>query len=251
LRRALLETRSLSKKFGALTAVSDVNFVLEEGTVHSIVGPNGAGKTTFFNLLTGLLKPSSGAIFFKGKEITGLPVHRISRIGIARSFQITNVMLKLSVFENVRLAVQSRGKKNFHLLASPEKLIDVNYRAFQALEKVRLLDVWDKPAQSLSHGQLRQLEIGMVLATGPSLMLLDEPTAGMDTNERKNTAMLITEIAEHTTVLLIEHDMDVVLSISDTISVFHYGSLLVTDTPENITTNEEVQRAYLGGKQSA
>ncbi len=245
----ILETKSLTKNFGALTAVADVEFAIEEGTIHSIVGPNGAGKTTFFNLLTGLLKPTHGGILFKGLDITGLPVHRISRLGLSRSFQITNVMRKLSVFENVRLAAQSRGKKNFHLFAAPERLTDVNRKTYGALERVRLMDVLDEPADNLSHGELRKLEIGMALATEPSLMLLDEPTAGMAMDETRNTVSLIQEIAENISILLIEHDMDMVFSISDKISVFHYGKLLITDVPDKISANEQVQNAYLGGKQ--
>jgi len=244
----ILETTLLTKKFGALAAVLDVSFSIEEKTIHSIVGPNGAGKTTFFNLLTGLLKPTSGSILFRGREITGLPVHQISRLGLSRSFQITNVMRKLTVFENVRLAAQSRGKKNFHLFASPEKLTEVNRKTWESLEKVRLRAVYNEPADNLSHGELRQLEIGMALATNPSLMLLDEPTAGMAMDETRNTVHLIREIAQHVTILLIEHDMDMVFSISDRISVFHYGKLLITDVPERISANEEVQNAYLGGK---
>ena len=245
----ILETNDLTRKFGALAAVLDVSFSIEEGTIHAIVGPNGAGKTTFFNLLTGLLKPTSGSILFRGREITGLPVHQISRLGLSRSFQITNVMRKLTVLENIRLAVQSRGKKHFHLFASPEKLTTVNRKTSEVLEKVRLLDVYNEPADNLSHGELRQLEIGMALATNPSLMMLDEPTAGMAMYETKNTVKLIKEIAENITILLIEHDMDMVFAISDKISVFHYGKLLITDIPEKISANEEVQNAYLGGEQ--
>ena len=245
----ILETNDLTKKFGALAAVLDVSFSIEAATIHAIVGPNGAGKTTFFNLLTGLLKPTSGRILFRGEEITGLPIHKISHLGLSRSFQITNVMRKLTVFENIRLAVQSRGKKNFHLFAAPEKMTDVNRKTFEILEEVRLSDGYNEPADNLSHGELRQLEIGMVLATEPSLMLLDEPTAGMALDETKNTVKLIKKIAENITILLIEHDMDVVFSISDKISVFHYGKLLITDVPEKVSANEEVQNAYLGGKQ--
>ena len=249
MKRAILETEDLTKQFGALSAVLEVNFSLEEGAIHSIVGPNGAGKTTFFNLLTGRLKPTTGEILFMGDKITGQPIHRISHLGLSRSFQITNVMRRLTVFENVRLAVQSRGTRNFHLFAAPEKMNDVNQKTLEILERVRLADVYNEPADNLSHGELRQLEIGMALSTNPSLMLLDEPTAGMALDETKNTVELIKQIAENITILLIEHDMDVVFSISDKISVFHYGRLLVTDVPENISTNEEVQKAYLGGKQ--
>jgi len=158
-------------------------------------------------------------------------------------------MRKLSVFENIRLAAQSRGKKNFHLFAAPERLTDVNRKTYKALEKVRLMEVLDEPADNLSHGELRKLEIGMALATEPSLMLLDEPTAGMAMDETRNTVKLIKEIAENITILLIEHDMDMVFSISDKISVFHYGKLLITDVPDRISANEQVQKAYLGGKQ--
>ncbi len=246
---SILETNVLTKKFGALAAVLDVSFSIEEGTIHAIVGPNGAGKTTFFNLLTGFLKPTSGSIRFMGQEITGLPVHQISRLGLSRSFQITNVMPKLRVFENVRLAAQSRSRRNFHLFASPEKLSNVNRKTSEILEKVRLTNVYNEPADNLSHGELRQLEIGMALATDPALMLLDEPTAGMALDETRNTVALIKEIAQNVTILLIEHDMDMVFAIADWISVFHYGQLLVTDVPDKISANQEVQNAYLGGKQ--
>ena len=157
----ILETKALTKNFGMLAALSDVSFSIEEGTIHSIIGPNGAGKTTFFNVLTGRLKPTSGNIFFQGKNITGLPIHRISHMGLSRSFQITNVMRRLSVFENVRLAVQSRGRKNFHLFAAPEKMVDVNEKTIEILQKVHLLEVYDQYADNLSHGELRQLEIGL------------------------------------------------------------------------------------------
>lgn len=247
----ILETRNLTKRFGALAAVLDVNLKIEEGQIHSIIGPNGAGKTTFFNLLTGKLKPSEGGIIFRARDITGLPIHRISHLGLSRSFQITNVMRNLTVFENVRLAVQSRGSKNFHLFAAPEKMINVNQKTFEVLKEVRLLDVHHEPANNLSHGELRQLEIGIALATDPLLMLLDEPTAGMALDETKNTVKLISDIAENITILLIEHDMDVVFSISDQISVFHYGKLVITDVPEKVRDNEQVQQAYLGGKQGA
>jgi len=141
LRNSFLETNDLTKQFGALSAVLDVSFSIKEGTIHSIVGPNGAGKTTFFNLLTGRLKPTSGSILFRGNEITGLPVHRISHLGLNRSFQITNVMRKLTVFENIRLAVQSRGKKNFHIFAAPEKMTDVNQKTSQVWIISRLVVV--------------------------------------------------------------------------------------------------------------
>ncbi|RLB36198.1 MAG: ABC transporter ATP-binding protein [Deltaproteobacteria bacterium] len=248
MREPILQTQSLTKSFGALVALSDINLSVTRGEIHTIVGPNGAGKTTFFNLVTGKLKPSAGRILFRGEDITGLSVHRISRLGLARSFQITNVMLKLTVFENIRLAVQSRSNVNFHFFASPQKLIDINSKALEIIEKVNLLDDYDKTAESLSHGALRQLEIGMALACDPHLMLLDEPTAGMGVAETQETMQLIREIAQNMTILLIEHDMDVVFSISDTISVFHYGHLLVTDTPQKIRENEEVQNAYLGRK---
>jgi branched-chain amino acid transport system ATP-binding protein len=160
-------------------------------------------------------------------------------------------MRKLTVFENIRLAVQSRGRRNYSLFASPEKMMDVNEKALDVLSRVRLGDACGEPADKLSHGELRQLEIGLALATDPVLMLLDEPTAGMAPDETKNTVKLIREIARNMTILLIEHDMDVVFSISDRISVLHYGKLLVTDFPEKVSTNEEVQRAYLGGKYGA
>lgn len=251
MKQIILQTRSLRKDFGALRAVDGVDLSVEKGTIHSIIGPNGAGKTTFFDLLTGLLKPTEGAISFKDHDITSFPIHKISQMGLSRSFQITNVMKKLTVFENVRLAVQSRRKCNFRLFASPESLVDVNEKTFEALEKVRLLEVYNEPADNLSHGELRQLEIGLALGAEPDLMLLDEPTAGMALDETKNTIDLINEISRNLTILIIEHDMDFVFSISDKVSVFHYGRLIATDSPADISKNEEVQRAYLGGKYGA
>lgn len=247
----ILTTRKLTKQYGALTAVFDVDFSVEEGTIHAIIGPNGAGKTTFFNLLSGLVKPTRGEVVFKGRDITGLPAYRISRLGLSRSFQITNVMRKLTVFENVRLSVQSRGTMNYHLFAAPEKLGDVNEKTVEILSRVHLLHAFKEPAENLSHGELRQLEIALALGGDPSLMLLDEPTAGMALDETKNTVALIREISDRLTILLIEHDVDVVFSISDRISVFHYGQLVITDTPENVSGNEQVQKAYLGGAHGA
>ena len=244
----ILETRALSKNFGMLAALSDVNFCIEEGTIHSIIGPNGAGKTTFFNVLTGRLKPSNGTIHFQSKNITGLPVHRISHLGLSRSFQITNVMRKLSVFENVRLAVQSRGHKNFHLFAPPEKMVDVNEKTIEVLQKVHLLDVYDQHADNLSHGELRQLEIGMTLATDPSLMLLDEPTAGMNPEELVQMMDIIRKIHGELglAIFLIEHRMKVVMELCQRIQTLVFGEVIAEGTPEEIQSNPSVIDAYLG-----
>jgi len=243
----LLETKNIHKNFGALTAVENVDFSIEEGKLNSIIGPNGAGKTTFFNLISGKLKPTSGEILFKGQDITSLPPHKISKMGIARSFQITNIFPGLTVFENVRLAVQSRGKKNFSFFGSPTKLKDVNEKTLSILEKLNLADKRDSPGSNITYSDQRHLEIAMTMATDPILILLDEPTAGMSPEETDMTVNMIRALSQEVTVLLIEHDMDVVFSVSDEITVLYYGKIIAKGSPMEIKDNDEVQRAYLGG----
>ncbi len=241
---ALLETRNVTKAFGGLMAVADVDFTLEPGELRAIIGPNGAGKTTFFNIIAGNLPPTSGRILFQGRDITALPPHRRSHLGIGRSYQITNIFPDLTVFENVRVAAQTR-RTTFTFWKDAERVDDVMRRATDLLASLDLTNKRDVPARTLSHGEQRYLEIAIALATDPTLLLLDEPTAGMSPEERVKTAQIIREIARTVTVVLVEHDMDVVMGISDRISVFHYGKILAEGSPAAIRANADVQRVYL------
>ena len=245
----LFETVNLSKSFGALKAVNDINIQIHRHTLHSIIGPNGAGKTTFFNLLSGNLKPTSGKVFYNGQDITGVPIHRMIHMGIGRSFQITNVFPNLSAYENIRLASQAMDKGNFRFLRDVSLLKKSVDKAWEVVERVGLKDKAALPARVLPHGDQRKLELGMILAPDPEVLLLDEPTAGMASEQVPELIDLIKSVqAEGSkTVVLVEHNMNVVMSISDTITVMNLGSKLAEGTPDQITKNKEVQVAYLGG----
>jgi len=243
----ILETKDLCKNFGALRAVNLVNLQVAEGRVHSIIGPNGAGKTTLFNLLTGFLPTTHGKVFFKGAEITNLAPHRISKMGIARSFQITSIFPDLTVHENIRIAVQSRTKSNYSFLTHFRTIEGVGERLGRILEEVGLAQKADTVAKNLSYGERRAVDIGIALATDPNLLLLDEPTSGMSEEESSRIIELIKEISARLTVVLIEHNIDVVLSISDIVTVMHQGQIIAEGGPEEIQQNQKVQEAYLGG----
>jgi branched-chain amino acid transport system ATP-binding protein len=244
--QAVLKTESLSKNFGALRAVDRVNLNVEAG-VHSIIGPNGAGKTTLFNLLTGFLKPDAGKIFYLGKEITDLQPYEISQLGMARSFQITSIFPELTVFENVRLAVQSRLKVAFNFLISFKRLNGVEEKTEKVLKDVGLYGEADVIAKNLSYGLQRCLDIGISLATEPKLILLDEPTSGLSQEDANRIIHLVSEISKNIPVLVIEHNIDIVLSISDIITVLYQGGILAEGPASEITNNQRVQEAYLGG----
>jgi ABC-type branched-subunit amino acid transport system ATPase component/ABC-type branched-subunit amino acid transport system permease subunit len=240
----LLESQALTKSFGGLTAVSRVDFRVQRGELRSVIGPNGAGKTTFFNLLTGVLPPSAGRILFKGKDITGLPAHAVSRLGIARSYQVTNIFGDLTVFENVRIAAQSRVT-HYRFWGSADRLAAVNERAEDILRHLGLGDKRDVRGAELSHGEQRYLEIGIALATDPDFLLLDEPTAGMSPDETQRTAAFVRGLAGRVTIVVVEHDMEVVMGISDRITVLNYGEVLAEGTPAEIRENADVRRVYL------
>ena len=244
----ILETQNLRREFGALVAVDDVSLQVEAGSLHSIIGPNGAGKTTFFNLLSGNLAPTSGRVLLKGKDITTLPLHKTAHLGIGRSFQITNIFPNLTVLENIRLAAQALGKDNFRLFRSHQAFAKYEERAWEVIEQVGLLAEAMFPARTLPHGAQRKLELGMILAPDPELLLLDEPTAGMASEQVPELMALIQKIqaAGSKTVMLVEHNMNVVMSVSDKITVMHYGRILAEGTPTEISANEMVQTAYLG-----
>ena len=244
----ILETQDLRREFGALVAVDDVSLQIEEGSLHSIIGPNGAGKTTFFNLVSGTLKPTSGRVFYKGEDITDVPVHRTIHMGIGRSFQITNIFPNLTVFENVRLACQALGSDSFRLFRSHTKSTTYLERTNEVLAEVGLTDRALTLARTLPHGDQRKLELGMILAPDPDVLMLDEPTAGMAAEQVPELMALVQSIQEsgNKTVVLVEHNMNVVMSVSDRISVMHQGALLAEGTPSEISSDERVQTAYLG-----
>ncbi len=247
-REIILEAKNLRKEFGGLVAVEDVSVQIQARTLHSIIGPNGAGKTTLFNLLSGVLKPTRGFVYFKGQDITHLPPHRIAHLGIGRSFQITNIFPNLTVLENIRLASQALGSDNFRLLKSSsdfQKYID---KAQQVIERVGLKGREADLARNLAHGEKRKLELGIMLAADPQVLLLDEPTAGMSSEQVPALLEIIHSIMNlgDKTIVLVEHRMDMVMSISDRITVMHLGNLLAEGTPQEIASNQTVQSAYLG-----
>jgi branched-chain amino acid transport system ATP-binding protein len=242
----VFKTENLTRRFSGFVAVNSVSIEIPEGGIRTIIGPNGAGKTTFFNLISGLLPPSEGRIWFRDREITSMLSYQRARLGIARSFQITNIFGRLTVYENVRLAVQAvhDGKANFFL--SERRMGNLGETTERILTDVGLWDARDARAENLSHGDQRRLEIGLVLASDPPVLLLDEPLAGMSPTETHETVDLIQRISPGRTILLVEHDIDVVMAISTTITVFQTGSVLAVGTPQEIRANESVQRAYLG-----
>jgi len=245
---ALLETDNLTKAFGALTAVNGVTLEVQAGTLHSIIGPNGAGKTTLFNLLTGQFPPTSGRIVFDGRDITGTPSHRIAHLGLARSFQRTNVFPALSLLDNVWVAAFARGR-SWRGLAwrRSDRYAEVTERARAAVADVGLADKADQPAREISHGEQRQLELAIALAAAPRVLLLDEPAAGLSPDETQKMVALVRGLKGRYTIVLIEHKMDIIMGVSDHVSVMHFGSLIAEGTPAEVQRNPEVRRAYLGG----
>ena len=245
---ALLETRELTKSFGALTAVNGVNLRVEAGTLHSIIGPNGAGKTTLFNLLTGQFPPSAGRILFDGRDVTGTRAHRIAHLGLARSFQRTNVFPAFTLLDNVWVAAFACAPSWRGLLwKRTEGYAEVTARARQALTDVGLIAKQNQVAREISHGEQRQLELAIALAAAPRVLLLDEPAAGLSPEETRRMVALVRALKGRYTIVLIEHKMDIIMSVSDRITVMHFGSLIAEGTPAEIQRNPEVRRAYLGG----
>ena len=240
----MLRTEALSIRFGGLTALNKVNFELRRGEIRAIIGPNGAGKSTFFNCLTGVLRPTSGRILFKGEEITGLPPDRISQKGIARSYQITNLLPNATALENVRIAAQSR-RHSWSMLRHHSAYADLMGKAEAVLQSVGLRAKAYELAAKLSYGEQRNLEIGIALATEPQLLCLDEPTAGMSAPETRDTMELVPRIAKNLTILIVEHDMQVVMGLAQRITVLHYGEVLADGPPAEIQQNPRVREVYL------
>jgi len=241
----MLEVRGLTKNFGALRATDRVDFDVAEGETHAVIGPNGAGKTTFISQLAGNLQPDAGSVRFAGEDVTRLPAHARARRGFARSFQITSVFPDFSALHNVALAVQAQlGSSGFWRPAHSDPALLGPARGL--LEEVGLGARLNALAANMSHGEHRQLEVAMALATRPRLLLLDEPMAGMGTEESQRMIALLQKLKQTKTIILVEHDMDAVFRLADRISVLVYGRVIATGTPEKIRMNEEVRRAYLG-----
>ena len=245
---AILQTERLTKSFGALTAVNDVSIAVEAGSLHSVIGPNGAGKTTLFNLLTGQYAPTTGRIVFDGADIAGTTPHAIAHRGIARSFQRTNIFPALSLLQNVWVAAFARQERWAGLLWRPtDRYPALRERALGALAEVGLRDKAEDAARAISHGEQRQLELAIALAAAPRLLLLDEPAAGLSPDETRRMITLLAALKGRYTIVLVEHKMDVIMTISDRISVMSFGMVIAEGTPAEIQRNADVRRAYLGG----
>ena len=245
----IISTRELTIRFGGHAAVDRVSLDIAPCTLKSIIGPNGAGKTTLFNLLSGQYRPSAGRVVFKGEDVTRLGAAARARRGIGRSFQLTNVFPTLTVLENVRMAVQARRLPGLHAWRDARRFAELEDRAYAILESVLLEAKWDAPASALAHGEKRKLEVGILLALEPEVLLLDEPTAGMSLEEVPAIIELIEgmKARRDTTILLVEHKIDMILALSDSVAVLKDGRLLADGPPEAISRNPEVQAAYFGG----
>ncbi len=240
----VLETRRLSKHFGGLIAVNNVDCRVEPGELRSIIGPNGAGKTTFFNMIAGDLSATSGQVVFKGQDVTRLSTFERSHQGLGRTYQITNIFPRLTVLENVRIAAQSR-KTTFNMWTTVPGHRELLDKADHIVERIRLADKRHHLAGTLAHGEQRYLEVGITLATDPELLLLDEPTAGMSPEESRQTAEFIRGLANPLTIVLVEHDMEIVMGISDRITVLHNGAILAEGSVDEIRADADVRRVYL------
>jgi branched-chain amino acid transport system ATP-binding protein len=245
----MLETRGLGRAFGALQAVADVSLKVQPRELRAVIGPNGAGKTTMFHLISGLLAPTAGRVLFRGEDVTAQSAPARCRRGISRTFQITSIFPELSVLENTRMAVQLKAGGNFRLLGGRAVLDASERRARESLEFLGLFHRANEPASTLPHGDQRLLEIAMAVAQEPELLLLDEPTQGLAPEDTAATVAVIRQVARERklTIILVEHDMDVVFDLADRISVLHFGRLIADGTPDEVRASTEVQKAYLGG----
>jgi branched-chain amino acid transport system ATP-binding protein len=244
----VLRLENIYKDFSGLEVLCGISLEIKRGERHAIIGPNGAGKSTVFNVITGLYKPSRGKIFFLDQEITGWPIHKIVLLGLVRSFQITTIFPAMTVFENLRNAVVSKFNRRFNWTSLLSRSKEIQRECDRILEWLRLTHVRNVPACELSYGWQRRLEVSLALALDPVLILLDEPTAGIDVKETITFVEFMKEATEGKTLVLVEHDMDVVFNIADRITVLNNGTVLVTGTLNEIRENEEVQKAYAGRK---
>jgi branched-chain amino acid transport system ATP-binding protein len=247
--RPILSVEGLNKSFGGIIATNNIHLQIEQGEIHAIIGPNGAGKTTLISQLSGDLNPDKGEIFFNGHSISNMPSNKRSLLGIARTFQITCLMLDMSVLDNVTLAVQAQNGHSYRFWGDARHNNQVIQTASKALEQVGLLDRKNTKASDLSHGEHRQLEIAVALATQPKLLLLDEPMAGMGTEESQKLIMILEKLKPHKTMILIEHDMAAVFALADRITVMVYGEVIATGHPNEIRKNPNVRQAYLGDQE--
>jgi branched-chain amino acid transport system ATP-binding protein len=244
--RDILELKGIYKDFEGLEVLFDINLEVHERERHAIIGPNGAGKSTLFNLITGKYRPSRGRIFLKGKAITGANPFKLTRMGMGRSFQITNIFRTMTVFENVRNAILSKNRIRYNMFSRLSRMDEINRQTEQVLSEIGLLERKNGISGELSYGQQRALEIGLAIATNPELILLDEPTAGMSSEETREAVKLIQRVTEGKTLIIVEHDMEVVFSIADRISVLYYGKVLASGLPGEIRNDQKVKDAYLG-----
>jgi branched-chain amino acid transport system ATP-binding protein len=242
----ILRTEELTRHYGGVKALTDVDFRVEPGKLHAVIGPNGAGKSTLFHVITGRVPPTSGRIWFGGREISRLSQSAVARLGIARSYQITTIFLNLTVFENVRIAAQARTSHTDFWRAA-DSLHEVSARAEAVLETIGLQDKRGVLANQLSHGEQRHLDMGIALASDPGVLLLDEPTAGMSPRETDQTMHLVRDLARRVSIVLIEHKMNLVMQISDRITVLHFGRVLTEGTPDEVRQDQRVQEVYLEG----
>lgn len=245
----ILECTGLTRRFGALVAVDAVDMAVEPGEIRAVIGPNGAGKSTLFNVITGVLAPSAGRARFMDETITGLPVEQVAQKGIARTFQLTHLFPELSARDNARIAAQARLPGRMKLIGGASVIAQSVERAEQALDRLHLSRFADVPANMLSHGDQRLLEIAMAVAQAPRLLMLDEPTQGLSIEETDRAVEILREMLADgdLTVILVEHDMEVVFKLAHRITVLHQGRVIADDVPEKVKANDEVQRAYLGG----
>jgi branched-chain amino acid transport system ATP-binding protein len=243
---SILELQGIYKDFEGLEVLFGINLAIQQGERHAIIGPNGAGKSTIFNIITGKYLPSRGKVFFKGLDVTGSSPYKLNRHGLARSFQITNIFRTMTVFQNVRNAILSRNKIRYNLFSRLDRMMNIREQTEKVLEQIGLLDRKDVVAGLLSYGQQRALEIGLTIATEPELILLDEPTAGMSSEETREAVKLIGRVTQGKTLIIVEHDMEVVFSLADRITVIYYGEILASGPPDEIRQNQKVKDAYLG-----
>lgn len=241
-----LELRGLRKNFGAMKIIQGVDLAIPTGERHAVIGPNGAGKSTLFHLISGHYRPSGGTIHLRGEDISGMAPEKITRRGLSRSFQVTNIFPQLSVWENVRCATLWGLGYKYTFWRNVEGLADARARTEQILREINLIERWDQPAGVLAYAEQRALEIGLAIASNAEILLLDEPMAGMSHAETEHMVALIRKVSENRTLLMIEHDMGVVFDLADRISVLVYGEIIASDTPERIKANAAVQQAYLG-----
>jgi branched-chain amino acid transport system ATP-binding protein len=242
----ILETKGLYHDFSGLQVLFDINFEVQEGERHAVIGPNGAGKTTLFNVITGTYRPSSGRVFFKDKEITGFKPYQLARIGMGRSFQITSTFSRLTTFQNIRMGILSKRGIRFNLFRKLDKMQTITDETDEVLARINLNGERNVPASLLSYGKHRSLEVSLAMTTDPELVMLDEPTAGMSRDETHHAVELIRRLTEGKTMVIVEHDMDVIFSLADRITVLHMGEILAVGPPEEIRENQAVKDAYLG-----